>query len=134
MSLNSFPKEINILGIPYKIEYCNIPSNVDIHRRESMSGQIDFWSKTIRIYSGDRSVESTWHIIWHELLHGIVDVLNIDFKEDSEEDIIDRIALGLNDILIRNKLGFFKKEKKDDKRQKRKKTGKDKKEKSKEKK
>ncbi len=106
MSIKDLPENITILGIPYKIEYCDIPSSVDVHKRESLWGQIDPWTKTIRIYNGARQPQIIWQVIWHELLHGITEILNIGFKEDDEDTIIDRLALGLNDILIRNKLNF----------------------------
>jgi len=99
-----FPKEIKILGIPYKVKYCNNPSNVDIHKRESLWGQIDFWTKTIRIY-GDDCYESMWQTIWHEIIHGIIYTLKIKFNDDrDEEEVVDLLATGINDII----LNYFK--------------------------
>ena len=69
------PTEVNILGITYKIEYVNSVSDVDIHRRESLWGQIDYWTHSIRIYDGDRSIESIWKTIVELLALGMADVL-----------------------------------------------------------
>ncbi len=100
MNLDKFPKEIKILSIPYKIEYCNNPSNVDIHKRESMVGQIDFWTNTIRIYIGSGCEEDVWHTIWHEVIHAIHHTLKIKWEEDKDEDIVDLLALGVNSVIL----------------------------------
>ena len=97
------PARANVLGIGYDIEYVDRPSDVDIYRRDSLWGQIDFWTRSIRIYDNGRSAEDLWHTLFHEVLHGIVAGLKIDrLKEDGADDDIDLLALGLVDVLIRN--------------------------------
>lgn len=104
------PKEVNILGIPYKIIYVDKPSEVDIFKRESLTGQIDFWTRTIRIYDQARSEEDLWETLIHEILHGIVELLHLkSLKKDEHHEELDLVALALTDILFRN--GWFKKEK-----------------------
>jgi hypothetical protein len=98
------PTEVNILGAPYTIEYFDKPSDVDIHKRESLWGQIDYWTHSIRIYDGDRAIESIWKTIFHEVIHGITTSLKIKVIEDANdhEDIVDLLATGMTDVLIRN--------------------------------
>ena len=42
------PTNVNILGVDYTIEYTDRPSDVDMYKRESLWGQVDFWTRTIR--------------------------------------------------------------------------------------
>lgn len=98
------PLSVNILGTEYTIEYCNKPSEVDIYKRESLWGQIDYWTRTIRIYENDRINSDLWQTLIHEILHGIVVSLKIKELQGKEnEDKIDLLALGLTDVLFRNR-------------------------------
>ena len=101
------PTEVNILGIIYKIDYKDKPSDVDIHRRNSYWGQIDFWTRTIRVYDdGNRPIGDIFQTILHEVLHGIVSELNIESLETSSgstcNDDLDIISVALSDVLVRN--------------------------------
>lgn len=96
------PKQLKILDTTYTIEYLDKPSDVDSHKTESLWGQIGHWTRTIRIYDNGRSSEDIWRTIWHEVLHGIVLQLKVDWKEDPDEDIIDQLALGINCVCFDN--------------------------------
>ena len=97
------PDKVNILGIEYSITYCENPSEVDIHKRTALWGQIDYWTRTIRIYDSERPAEDIWQAIFHEIIHGIVELLHINALDGTEhEDDIDILALALTDILFRN--------------------------------
>ena len=48
------PKQVNILGLSHELIYVDKPSDVDIYKRESLWGQIDYWTRTIRIYDHGR--------------------------------------------------------------------------------
>ena len=100
-----FPETVNILGIEYKITYVDKPSEVDIYKRKSLWGQIDYWTRTIRIYQdGERPKEDIWETILHEILHGIDESLHMGlFQGDDGEDKIDILALALTDVLFRNR-------------------------------
>jgi len=98
------PGSVNIIGIVYTIEYVDKPSEVDIHKRESLWGQIDHWTRTIRIYDdGNRPPEDIWQTIIHEVLHGIASLLKLEVLEDEDNhDELDILALALVDVLFRN--------------------------------
>jgi hypothetical protein len=104
MSELKLPDEIRILGIPYKVEYCEKPSDVDLCKRESLWGQIDYWTRTIRVFKGARTEQDIWDTIWHEILHGLTCDLKISIQNDkqSEEDKIDLLAMGIREILFSN--------------------------------
>jgi hypothetical protein len=95
------PAAVNILGIQYKIDYVTTPSEVDVFKRESLWGQIDPWTRTIRVYCNDRSDEDIFATIMHEALHGICMALKLDDVNECE-DTIGLLALGLADTLTRN--------------------------------
>ena len=97
----SRPESGNILGIRYSIEYTDTPSDVDIYKRASLWGQVDFWTRTIRVYDNGRSIEDRWHTIIHEVIHGISSALNIEALEENE-DAVDMLALALVDTMFRN--------------------------------
>ena len=105
-----FPESVEILGTKYEITYCDKPSDVDLFKRESLWGQIDYWTRTIRVYKNPKS-EDIWDTIIHEALHGIITALRIKGKIEenpSGEDIVWLLALGLRDVLFRN--GWMKNE------------------------
>lgn len=98
------PTNVNILGKEYTIEYCDKPSDVDIYKQKSLWGQLDPWTRSIRIYSTNRTDDDIFHTILHEIIHAITIQLHIDTILDAsdEDNIIDLLALGLADALLRN--------------------------------
>lgn len=107
------PNELYIVGKKYKIIYCDKPSEVDYKKREALWGQIDYWSRTIRVYKGaETTVEDVLHTLMHEVIHAVTDHLKIRFDDDKEEDIVDLLALGITNVLIDNKFNFSEKDKK----------------------
>lgn len=98
------PKSIKIFSKEYTIQYVDTLGNVDPHSEDYLYGCIDFRSNTIRVFNNFPSPRDHYKTLAHEVLHGIVADLGIDFKNDSEERIIDNIALGIADILISNNL------------------------------
>lgn len=97
------PTQANILGVVYSITYVDKPSEVDIYKRESLWGQIDYWTRTIRVYDNGRSLTDIWETIIHEVLHGIVERLHLKaLGEDKNHDELDLIALALVDVFNRN--------------------------------
>lgn len=107
MKIEGLPTEVKVFDIPYKIEYVEKPSDVDLYKRESLWGQIDFWTRTIRIYKNDtRTVEDVWATIWHELIHAVIQQLNMRsldlITKEHEETICDFLSMGINSILLDN--------------------------------
>ena len=96
------PDKINILGVDYSITYVDKPSEVDIFHRESLWGQIDYWTRTIRIYDNGTRPEDVIHSIVHEVLHGIADGLKLELRKSERHDELDLIALAFTDVLLRN--------------------------------
>lgn len=104
------PDSVLIMGKKYTITYCEKPSDVDIFKRESYWGQVDYWTRSIRIYETDRSLEDIWATIMHEVLHAIGEALKLDIldmgkgKDEHRHNELDVLALALVDFLVRNKL------------------------------
>ena len=96
------PEKVNILGVEYSITYVDKPSEVDIYHRESLWGQVDYWTRTIRIYDKDRPVEDIFHSIMHEILHAITEELKLDMRKAEQHDDLDILAIALTDVLFRN--------------------------------
>jgi len=109
--MNNKPKNLTILGKSYTIEYCDNPANVDINKRESLWGQVDYWTRTIRIYDiGRNNNEDIWHYLIHEILHVFGQELKLECFEkgyandQKKHEELDIIALALTDTLFRNNL------------------------------
>ena len=104
------PDKITIIGDTYTIQYCDNPSEVDLYKRQSLWGQIDYWTRTIRIYDNGRSVQDIWHSLLHEILHGIGESLKLDILDkgdmvdNSKHEELDVLARALTDTLFRNDL------------------------------
>lgn len=125
MKDTGLPSELKILGSIYKIQYLEKPSDVDVFKRQSLWGQVDYWTHTIRIYTGSRdhpdtmfTPEEIWRTILHEAVHAIVFELHIDSMDYSKDESrkvlvekdVDLMATGLRSLLFDN--GFVYKEKK----------------------
>jgi hypothetical protein len=107
--LNSRPTKVKILLHEYTITYVDKPSDVDIAGRESLWGQIDYWTRTIRIYDNKTQRADILHGLLHEILHGITEELHVDILKyipgtegQKAHDAIDLLALGLADVLLDN--------------------------------
>lgn len=111
MSKRKLPRRIKILNTIYLVKYLDKPSDVDIHKRESLWGQIDFWTRTIRIYAKDRTDTDICTTILHEVFHGIAEELQISgmmgtgsekAKAEEVEKSIQLLALGMASVLQDN--------------------------------
>jgi hypothetical protein len=102
-TLKGKPGSVNILGTVYHIQYVDKPSDVDIYKRESLWGQIDYWTCTIRVYDNGRPLTEVLETIMHEVLHGLAASLHLKAMSDcANHDELDLIALGISDVLVRN--------------------------------
>ena len=97
------PTEVNILGVKHSITYVDNPAEVDRDKRKSLWGQIDYWTRSIRIYKNDRPVEDIFESILHEIIHGIEESLHLEGLSDENNcDNLDILALALTDVFFRN--------------------------------
>lgn len=100
-----YPKRINILSTVYKVEYRPAPWDA-LRDGENMIqfGNFDLEKNEIIIaHQGPGATEKT---MLHEMLHAIVyemGIIEISEHENAER-IIDCLAVGLADTLIRNKM------------------------------
>jgi len=100
---HQYPESVNILGVNYAIAYHDNPAEVDIYKRESLWGQIDYWTRTIRIYDNERPKQDVWQTILHEVMHGIMNMLHLNkLHDDAAHSEMDSLALALTDVFVRN--------------------------------
>ena len=115
---SKFPTSVNVGGIIYKIIYTDKASDTDIEGQQAMWGQIDYWTRTIRVYQKNRTIEDIIQTLLHEMLHAISQEyqLNMEDKEvnlntpsgEKETAFIEILSLVLFDTLRRNNwLKFF---------------------------
>ena len=98
------PKRINILGVQYQVIYFDNPAEVDSERRKALWGQVDYWTRTIKVYDNGRPTTDIWKTIIHEIIHAIGAATHRDeFNSACDEDAIDCLALGLMDVFTRNR-------------------------------
>ena len=115
---SKLPTSVNVGGIVYKIIYTDKSSDTDSEGRQSIWGQIDYWTRTIRVYKKDRTEHDIWHTIFHEIMHGISQQYQLNLEEkqislnkdgdDNESTFIDVFSLLLFDTLTRNNFLKFK--------------------------
>jgi hypothetical protein len=96
------PTSVNIFGITYTITYVASPVDVDIYRRESLWGQIDFWTRTIRVYDNGRQIEDIMETIIHEIIHAIAAELKLALSKPEQHDDVMLLGIALTDTLYRN--------------------------------
>jgi len=97
------PNKVNICGIEYSITFFDKPSEVDMQKRESLWGQIDYWTRTIRIYDNEQPPEDVFHTLMHEIIHGVASALHLEsLSKEEHHDDLDILALALSDVLLRN--------------------------------
>lgn len=96
------PESVNIFGKEYAVIYCDTEAEADCTGRTCLWGQINYYTRTIRVFAGDRTQEDIWHTLLHEVLHGIVDALHMQGVTLGDDNAIDVLALGLADTLTRN--------------------------------
>ena len=97
------PTKVNILGVEYSITYVGSPTDVDIFKRDSCWGQIDYWTRTIRVYDGgNRPIEDVFQTVLHEVLHGIAESLKLKLRDKDQHEDLDILALALTDVFFRN--------------------------------
>lgn len=115
---SKFPISVNVGGIIYKIIYTDKSSDTDVEGRQAIWGQIDYWTRTIRILQKNRTKDDILHTLFHEIIHAISQEYQLGLEEkeiniknkgdDSESSFIDVFSLILFDTLTRNNFLKFK--------------------------
>jgi hypothetical protein len=105
------PTKLVIMGVPYKIVYCNKPSDVDPqNKNEVFTGMHDPWKRTIYVYVKDQPEEEIWRIIIHEFLHAVGDLgklKSLDYgngNQNRKHSELECLSTAIADFLFRNKL------------------------------
>jgi len=98
----NLPNTIKVFDVTYHIEYVDKPSEVDIYKRESLWGQCDPWTRTIRIYKNDRQHSDVMQTLWHEIIHAIAIHLHINDTVSDEHEVVDLLAVGINNVIVDN--------------------------------
>ena len=109
--MKSFPKSFVICGKKYKVEYTRDMVDADIDKRKAVWGQIDFHTRTIRIFKGKddnaRDCSDILDSLIHEIIHGIIQENNLFrtvISRKSEEMFVANFASLLADTLVRNRI------------------------------
>ena len=98
-----FPSEIKMLSKVYEIQYHPLACPED--QEDVLWGKINFTEHNIKIYNTDKSSDiEIWNTLMHELLHLIVEMLQINFKKDSEEKVVDNISTMMVHLFKENNL------------------------------
>ena len=103
--MSQLPSRVKVLDVVYAVEYVDKPSDVDVFRRQSLWGQCDYWTRTIRVYRNDLSESDIRQTLWHEVLHAICEKLHISTeagKLNDNETAIDLLATAINAVLQDN--------------------------------
>lgn len=96
----NIPKTINIGGINYQVKYVE-----ELHDdRNMLEGLISFVDCTISLNkSSNEQVQKMTFI--HEVLHGIINHMNIKLKsDDEEEELVEALSKGITQVLSSNDL------------------------------
>lgn len=91
--------KIKILGKLYTIFYPKTQVEVNTTGNEPLFGEISYVKEEIRIFGG-LSEFDRFHVLLHEVIHGISKMLELRLNERA----IDLLALGIANVLIDNKL------------------------------
>lgn len=96
---------VKLFDVTYRITYVDKPSEVDLQGRQALWGQVDYWTRTIRVLAGERSATDQRQTLWHEILHALCDKLHLQVTAGAlvdDEHAIDLLATGVNTILLDN--------------------------------
>ena len=103
-NITKLPKEIKMFSKSYSIIYHAEASPEDKDEGDILFGRINFASDIINIYNTDNSSkDEILHTLWHEILHALCINMGIDFRKDTNERVIDSLALGIFHITSSNK-------------------------------
>lgn len=94
----NIPEKIRIGSMDYKVA---LTEEIILNNAQQCYGHIDFDTHVIEIDKTLRDVQGQQQTFLHELVHGIVREFKINFS-DNEEDIVDKLADGLHQVIKDN--------------------------------
>lgn len=105
------PKQVVIAGKSYRIDYTADMVKTDIDQRSALWGQVDYHTRTIRVYVGKdkhkRQPADILETLLHEIIHAILadnKMLMAAMKDGMNESFTDTLGVQLADTLTRNGL------------------------------
>ena len=93
------PDSVRISGAEYKVE--TVENLRDASRQ--LGGRIDFSDCKIYLSSTDcQSHEFRCIVLWHEILHGIIEDRGLELEEELEEKLCEALSRGIYQLLQDN--------------------------------
>ncbi|MBQ2269377.1 MAG: hypothetical protein II338_03925 [Bacteroidaceae bacterium] len=93
------PDSVRIGGVEYAVSYVD---NLR-HGNQIAYGHISFDDNVIELSGTDGTGhQKRCQVLWHEIIHGIVEHANMDVVNSDEEAIVDTIAKGVYQVLQDN--------------------------------
>lgn len=98
------PDSVRISGVEYAI--VTKPDLRDSSRL--LCGRIDYNTATIYLSETDcQSEEFRCIVLWHEIIHGILEDRGVQLDEDVEENLCEALSRGIYQVLQDNARKFF---------------------------
>ena len=98
------PDSVRISGVEYAI--VTKPNLRDSSRL--LCGRIDYNTATIYLSETDcQSEEFRCIVLWHEIIHGILEDRGVQLDEDVEENLCEALSRGIYQVLQDNARKFF---------------------------
>lgn len=101
------PKKLKIVDIACRVKYSKQPI---VDGASVLWGAYNSETKKIEVYDRDIPLSAVRQILLHEILHAMGERLDIKQLVGDDDNLVDRIATGLNLILAENPelLAMFK--------------------------
>lgn len=98
------PESVRIGGVEYEVKFVDYLSN----GTSLAYGHISYDDSVIELSgTAGTSHQKRCLILWHEIIHGIVEHANMVVAESNEEEIVDTIAKGVYQVLQDNGARMF---------------------------
>lgn len=96
----NIPKSIRIGGVDYEVRITpNLRDGTEI-----LAGHVDYYNSVIELSDTDNNGYHARRItLWHEILHGIANHAELDFRKADEEHIVTVLAKGIYQVLQDNR-------------------------------
>lgn len=108
-AVNAYPNRIVVMGKTYAVTYVEYMERTDIDKRSALWGQVDYHTRTIRVFIGKderaRQPADIWETLLHEIVHAILadnQLMQKAIKDGMEEAFVDNLGCALADTLARN--------------------------------